>query len=177
MSLVDRVLLTVYTFALMVTAALSLVVSLGDARPFLAFELAFQTTEGRWVTGAVSLLVLIASLRLLYSAFAQPQVQVVHETELGQVRISRDAVEHLIQRVARQVRGVRDVRPRVQIGPEGIIARARLTVSPDVNIPALAAQVQDELRRTVREVVGVELAELHLAVENITAESRRGRVE
>ena len=177
MSLVDRVLLTVYTFALMVTAALSLLVSLGDQRPFAAFELAFHTVQGRWVTGGVSLLVLIASLRLLYSAFAQPQVQVVHETELGQVRISRDAVEHLIQRVARQVRGVRDVRPRVHIGAEGIVARARIWVSPDVNIPALAGQMQDELRRTVREVVGVELSELHLAVENITSETRRGRVD
>jgi uncharacterized alkaline shock family protein YloU len=177
MSLLDRVLLTVYTLALTGFAAVSLVVSAGYSEPFRAFELAFRTPQGRWTTGLVSLLVLVASVRLLYSAFAQPRVQVVHETELGQVRISRDAVEHLVQRVARQVRGVREVRPRVTIGPDGIVARARIWVSPDVNIPGLAGQVQDELRRAVREVVGVELAALDLAVENITAEARRGRLE
>jgi len=177
MGALDRVLLFVYTVALMVCAAVSLVISLGYQAPFRAFELAFHTAQGRWTTGAVSLLVLVASVRLLYSAFAQPRVHVVHVTELGEVRISREAVEHLLQRVARQVRGVRDVRPRATISGESIAAHLRIWVSPDVNIPGLAGQLQEELRRAVREVVGVELTELHVAVESITAEARRTRLE
>lgn len=176
MGLLDRVLLTVYTIALIVFSALSLLVSLGYHRLFEAFSAAF-TGDGRWLTGAVSLLVLVASLRLLYSAFARPRAQVVHETELGDVRVSREAVSNLLQRVAKQVRGIRDVRPEVVIRADGIDAALRIWVSPDVHIPALAAQVQDELRRAVREVVGVELAELTLRVENISADVRRGRLE
>jgi len=176
MGLLDRILLTVYTVALMVFSAVALVVSLGYRRPFAAFRLALGG-EGRWLTGGVSLLVLVASLRLLYSAFARPRAHVVHETELGEVRISREAVSNLMQRVAKQVRGIRDVRPDVSIRPDGIDARLRIWVSPDVNIPALAGQVQDELRRAVREVVGVELAEITLRVENISTDARRGRVE
>lgn len=177
MSALDRVLLFVYTVALMVFAAVSLVVSVGYHQFFRAFELAYNTTQGRLATGAVSGLVLLASVRLMYSAFAQPRAQVVHVTDLGEVRIAREAVEHLIQRVARQVRGIRDVRPRVAIAADAISARVRIWVSPDVNIPGLAGQLQEELRRAVREVVGVELTELDVAVENITAESRRVRVE
>ena len=177
MGALDRVLLSVYAVALMAFAAVSLLVSLGYQEPFRLFQLAFATLQGRWVTGAISLLVLVAGVRLISSAFASPRVQVVHVTDLGEVRISREAVEHLIQRVARQVRGVRDVRPQVSIAPESLAARIRIWVSPDVNIPGLAAQLQDELRRAVHEVVGVELTELDVAVENITAEVRRGRVE
>ncbi len=177
MGALDRVLLFVYTVALMVFAAVSLVVSLGLREPFRLFQLAFATASGRWSTGALSLLVLVAASRVMYSAFAQPRAQVVHATDLGEVRIAREAVEHLIQRVARQVRGVRDVRPRVTIGEDGITAHLRISVSPDVGIRPLAGQIQDELRRAVREVVGVELAELDVAVDNITAEVRRSRLE
>lgn len=176
MGLLDRVLLTVYTVALMVFSAISLVVSLGYRSPFTVFQLALHG-QARWLTGGVSLLVLVASLRLLYSAFARPRAHVVHETELGEVRVAREAVANLMQRVSKQVRGIRDVRPDVTIGPDGVEARLRLWVSPDVHIPALAAQVQDELRKAVREVVGVELATLTLRVENISADARRGRLE
>ena len=177
MRLLDRVLLTVYTLALMVFSALSLVVAVGYQEPYRAFHLAFISPQGRWITGVVSLLVLVASLRLLYSAFAQPRAQVIHLTDLGQVRISREAVEHLAQRVARGVSGVRDVRPQVQIDGDRIRARMRIWVTPDVNIPNLAGRLQAELRRAVLEVVGVELAALDLAVENIGSEARRGRLE
>jgi uncharacterized alkaline shock family protein YloU len=177
MGLLDRLLLTVYTLALMVFSALTVVVTLGDQRALRAFQLALLNPEGRWVAGVVSCLVFVSSVRLLYSAFAPPRMQVVHETELGDVRISREAVEHLVQRVARQVRGVRDVRARVALGGDGVVARARIWVSPDVGIPGLAHQLQDELRRAMREVVGVELSELTLHVENIATEGRRVRVE
>ena len=177
MGALDRVLLFVYSVALMAFAAVSLVVSAGVRGPFHLFDLAFSTASGRLATGLVSLLVLVASVRVIYSAFAHPGAQVVHATDLGEVRISREAVEHLIQRVARQVRGVRDVRPRVTIAPEGIAASLRIWVSPDVSIRGIAGQLQEELRRSVREVVGVELSDLDVAVENITAEARRARVE
>lgn len=177
MGLLDRVLLTVYTLALMVFSAISLVVALGYQKPFQAFHLAFFTTEGRWLTGAISLLVLVASLRLLYSAFAQPRAQIVHLTDLGAVRISHEAVEHLAQRVARGVNGVRDVRPHVAIDGDRIRVRMRIWVTPDVNIPSLAGRLQEELGRAVREVVGVELAALDLGVENIGSEARRGRLD
>ncbi len=177
MGLLDRLLLTVYTVALTLFSAITVVVALGDQRPFHAFQLALVNPEGRWITGLVSLLVLASSVRLLYSAFARPRMQVVHETDLGDVRIAREAVENLVQRVARQVRGVRDIRARVALGPDGVVAWARVWVSPDVGIPGLARQVQDEVRRAMREVVGVELSELRLHVENISTEGRRTRVE
>jgi len=177
MGLLDRLLLTVYTLALTFFSALTVIVALGVRWPFNVFRLALLNPEGRWVTGAISLLVLVSSLRLLYSAFAQPRMQLVHETELGEVRISREAVETLVQRVARQIRGVREVRARVGLTGDGVTASARIWVSPDVGIPALAQQLQEELRRAMREVVGVELSALTLKVENIASEGRRLRVE
>lgn len=177
MGLLDRLLLTVYTLALTVFSAITVVVALGDQRPFHAFQVVLLTATGRWITGGISLLVLASSVRLLYSAFARPRIQVVHETELGDVRISREAVENLVQRVARQIRGVRDVRARVALASDGVEARARIWVSPDVGIPGLAQQMQDEVRRAVREVVGVELTLFEVRVENITTEGRRVRVE
>lgn len=177
MGLLDRLLLTVYTVALMVFSALTVVVTAGATAPFHALQVALLNPEGRLITGIISFLVLVSSVRLLYSAFRPLRMRVVHETELGEVSIAREAVENLVQRVSKQVRGVREVRPHVTLGPGGIEAELRVWVNPDVNVPELAAQLQVEVRRAMHDVVGVELTAMSVRVENIGADGRRVRIE
>ncbi len=177
MGLLDRLLLTVYTIALMVFSALTVIVTAGDTGLFNALRLALLNPEGRLITGGISLLVLVSSARLLYSSFRPLRMRVVHETEFGEVSISREAVENLVQRVSKQVRGVREVRPRVSLGAGGIEADLRVWVSPDVNVPELARQLQTSLHRAIQDVVGVELITLSVRVENIAGEVRRVHVD
>jgi len=173
----DRLLLTVYMLALIIFSALTVLVAAGITGPFRALQVALLNPDGRLVTGIISLLVLISSVRLLYSAFRPLGMRVVHDTEFGEVSIAREAVENLLQRVGKQVRGVREVRPRVWLGNGGLEAEVRIWVSPDVSVPEVARQLQGELRRATREVVGVELTALSVRVENIGGEGRRVRVE
>jgi uncharacterized alkaline shock family protein YloU len=177
--IVDRIILTLYTVALTVLSLLAVAVAFGWSRPLDTVLAALRATNGRAAVATVGAIFFLSSVRLLILAFRrrQPGQQVVHETELGEVRISLDAVENLVRRVARQATGVRDVRPQVRLAPEGVEARLRVWVSPDVSIPGVARELQDALRRSVHEVVGVELAALDVQVENVTTEVRRGRVE
>jgi uncharacterized alkaline shock family protein YloU len=177
--IIDRIILTVYTMALLVCSGLAVLIGLGWARPAGAIRVALDTLNGRLSIGAVGLIFFVSSVRLLILAFRrrQPGQSVVHETDLGDVNISLDAIENLVQRVARQMRGVRDVRPQVGLSADGLHASMRVWVSPDVNIPELARDLQEEVGRSVQGVVGVALAGLDIRVENITTETRRGRVD
>ena len=179
MGLLDRIMLAVYTVSLGVFALIFLLMSLGWQIPLDFVGTSLRDSQGRLVAGLVSALYLVVSVRLVYYAFRRKYSgqTVVHETALGEIRVSLDAVENLVRRVARQIQGVRDVASHVSLTPAGIRVWAKIVVSPDVSIPAVSNDVQSSIKSYVRNVVGVEVAEISVYVENITAEMRRSRVE
>jgi uncharacterized alkaline shock family protein YloU len=135
--------------------------------------------RGRWAVGLVGTAFFAVSLRLILFAFkrrggGQP---VVHETTLGDVRISLDAVENLVRKVARGIKGVREIKAIVTHGKDGLHAALQATISPEVSIPDVSEEIQTAVRQYVKRVVGVEMAEVRLEVVNIANESRRSRLD
>ncbi|MBE3590668.1 MAG: alkaline shock response membrane anchor protein AmaP, partial [Firmicutes bacterium] len=116
MGLVDRIILTIYTFALAFFSLAIVLLALGWDEPQSLLAAAVATQSGRVALGLAGLVFFAVSVRLLYFAFNRPNRHraVVHEAELGEVRISLEAVENLVARVARGIKGVRDVRPVVR---------------------------------------------------------------
>lgn len=178
MGLLDRVVLMLYSLALTVLSAMFVAVAAGWDAPLDYIGTSLTSVNGRWTTGIVSGALLLVSIRFLAYVFTprrRPQHGISHETELGQVHVRLDAVESLVKRAARQVRGVRDVRAKVSAGEGGISVRLKATVTPDTNIPEAAREIQQSLRTYVKNVVGVGVSGTEILIENISSESRRGR--
>jgi len=181
MGILDSIILTVYTLAMMV---LSLLMVLGAIlpqwiQPALWLTNVMATPRGTVTVGLVGFLFFASSVRLITLAFrrqggGQP---VVHETSMGEVRISLEAVENLVRKVARSTKGVREVKASVRHGKDDLSVSLRCTVSPEVSIPEVSEEIQNSVRQYVKRVVGVELAEVQLEVENIANESRRSRLD
>ena len=179
MGLFDRIILTIYTFTFTFLSFLAIVASLGWLEPITYLSRVLQETNGRWTVGLLGSIFFVSSIRLLYFAFRRSRSNktVIHQTEIGQVQVSLQAVENLVNRLVRQHKAVRDVRSIVRGEPEGIAISMRLWVSPEASIPALSDLLREDIGRGVQNVVGVEVISLDLDVENITTESRRSRVE
>ncbi len=179
MDLFDRVVLTLYTLFLALFSLTMLLVSAGWSYPLDRLNWSLSTASGRWGTGVVSAVLLVASLRLLYFGFRKRRgVQtVVHETSMGEVRISLDAVEDLVRRVGRQVQGVREIKPVVTSEQSGLSVVVRTCVSPDVSIPQVSEELQTTVRNYVKNVVGATVSEVRVFVGGITTEPKRSRVE
>lgn len=179
MGIFDRIILTIYTFALAVVSAAFVALAAGWLAPLDYIRHVLENDHGRWVTGLSSGVFFIASVRLLYFAFRRRGRgrAVFHETQMGEVRIALDAVENLVSRVARHQRGVRDVRAEATVHDGGVSIYLRTWVSPDISIPDLTDMLQREIMRQVRNVVGAEVTEVRIHVVNLAAESRRARVE
>ncbi|MDP2871710.1 MAG: alkaline shock response membrane anchor protein AmaP [Bacillota bacterium] len=178
----DRVVLALFTLAVAVISFLFLAMAaLGWLAPvnYLWEVLRFTNYNGRWLIGVLSSLSLIVSLRFLYFGFRRdrPWQTLIHQTDMGEVRISLSAVENLVTKVARSLKGVRDVRASVFPTPGGLGVRVRGVVSPEVNVPETAREIQQAVTDYTRNVVGVEVTEVKVMVQNITNETRRGRVE
>lgn len=178
MGILDRIILTIYTVALTLISAAIVALAAGWLVPLREIERLLADTNGRWATGLVGLVFFVASVRLLYFAFRRRGGGrgVVHESNLGEVRISMDAVENLVSRVARQQRGVRDVRSRADYAGGQISVNLRTWVGPDVSVPELSELLQREVARYVRNVIGIDVSQVRVQVVSI-AEGRRGKVE
>lgn len=178
---VDRIVLSVYTLALAALSGLMIVVAIFPERvqPQLWLEEALASASGRWWIGFIGAVFFSVSMRLIYVAFkrsggGQP---VVHETGLGVVAISLDAVENLVRKTARGVKGVREIKAIVTHGKDGLSVLLTGTISPEVSIPQVSEEIQSSVRQYVKRVVGVELADVRLQVENIANEGRRSRLD
>jgi uncharacterized alkaline shock family protein YloU len=177
---IDRIVLTVYTLTLAIVSGLMVIVSLFPNWAILR-EWANWSLQGngRLVLGLVGATFLAVSVRLITFAFSRRRggQPVIHETSLGDVRISLDAVENLVRKVARSIKGVRDIKAVITNSKEGLSASLRATISPEVSIPDVSEEIQTTVRQYVKRVVGVEMTEVRLEVENIASESRRSRLD
>ena len=123
----------------------------------------------------------MSSLRLLRLVFRRrgPGETLVRETELGQVAIALGAVENRVNRIGRQVEGVRGPRPPGRKpADQGVRIRIRAAVADSTAVPGgLTAEVQRVVQQHVRQVVGVEVEQVAVTVADIGTESRRRRLE
>ncbi|MEX2356539.1 MAG: alkaline shock response membrane anchor protein AmaP [Thermaerobacterales bacterium] len=179
MSIFFQVILAVYTIVLTGVSFLIVLIALGWTEPLLLLQASLTHVPGRWTIGIVGLAFFVASIRLLYFVFRFRSMgeTLVHETQLGEVQISLRAVENLVVRAGRQVEGVKELRARVDAGKQGIRVHLRGTVSQDVSIPEISDRLQNVIRRHVRNVVGVEVEEIRVHIEDIGSETRRRRIE
>lgn len=181
MGIIDRIVLTVYTLALAFISALMIIVAAVPKflQPQVWLSEALASPRGRVALLIVGIAFFGVSVRLIVFAFTrrgggQP---VIHETSLGEVRISLDAVESLVKKVARSIKGVRDIKAVVTHGKDGLHAELRGTISPEVSIPEVSEEIQTAIRQYVKRVVGVEIADVRLEVDNIAADTHRRRLD
>ncbi len=171
MGIIDRVILTLYTLSLSGLSVLTILLSLGWTDPLDAVRTGLSTPEGRLLTGAVGGLFFIVSLRLMYSGFVRRPRRgaLVQVNDLGRVEVSAQAVSGLVSRTTRQVVGVRDVKAASIFGDPrgGIAVRVRIAVGSDVSVPDVTGEVQRRIKDHVRDVVGVEVGPVQVAVEAI----------
>lgn len=175
----DQIILTLYIFTLAAISVIAVFASLHVWQPQLWIDAGLTSTPGRLFIGLAGAIFFVVSFRLIYAAFRRRGAgqAVVHETALGNVRISLDAVENLVRKVARGIKGVREMQAEVGRSPDGLSIGLRGVISPDVSIPEVSEEIQTAVKSYVRRVVGVDVAEVRIEVENITNESRRSRLD
>ncbi|HHV78947.1 MAG TPA: alkaline shock response membrane anchor protein AmaP [Firmicutes bacterium] len=179
MSLVDRILLVLYTLLFAMFSVVVVMASLGWKDVLESTVGMITTGNTRWAAGLLGIAFFGVSVKLLYAAFRPRYLgqTVVHETPLGEVRVALEAIEGLVKRVVRQVDGVRDVRGYVSTNAGVVNVDLYVAVSPETSIPTTSEEIQTTVKNQVRNVVGVNVGTVRVSIEGITNEARRGKVE
>lgn len=180
MGIFDRIILSIYTFLL---TFLSLGVILISLR-LISSELVGTSIQGyiygRWEAGLVGAVFLLVSVRLLLAGLRSKRGKntIVHHNDMGDVHIAIDAVENLVEKAARHVRGVRGVKVAASHTGAGLTLRLKAVVAPEANVPAVSAEIQRRVHEYVKNTVGIDVAELNIFVENISNDFKsKQRVE
>jgi len=180
MGIIDRIILSVYTFVL---TFLSLGVLLLSFR-LISLDLVWTSIAyiyGQWEAGLVGIVFFLVSVRLLLAGLRSSRRTdtIVHHTEMGDVNISLSAVENLVEKIARHTRGVRGVKIKVaHDAKQGLQVKIRAVVSPESNVPSVSNEIQRRVKDYIKNTVGIELADVSIFVENISNDFKsKQRVE
>jgi uncharacterized alkaline shock family protein YloU len=74
----------------------------------------------------------------------------------GEVTVSLTAIEEYIQKIAKGIPGIRDVRSQVEIDRKGIDITIDVSLVSGANIPQVTETIQMEVRNKVQSMLGVE---------------------
>lgn len=81
---------------------------------------------------------------------------VAFNNPLGEVRIAYEALEGYVRSLSNEISEIKEAKPQVVAGRDGIEIHARLVVERDVNIPEVTTRFQDLVYRYVKDVMGIE---------------------
>ncbi|OYD09830.1 alkaline shock response membrane anchor protein AmaP [Paludifilum halophilum] len=184
MDMLNRLLLLFYSliFAVLSAVAVAFTLGAGTGRERVVTDWIGQLNHNpdvRWPVLMISIVVFIASLRLIWYSFQRkgeaPGVDRL--TEIGHIRISLKTLENLAEKAARRVRGIRDLTARVRHdgNHSSIGIGLKLTVDGDTPIQALSEELQQTVKNHIEEIAGVAVNQISVYISD-TVQPDRSRV-
>jgi uncharacterized alkaline shock family protein YloU len=178
MGIFGRIILSVYTL-LLIFLSVGVIMMGFRLIPLELVGTSITYIYGQWEAGVVGIAFLFASIPLLWAGLRRKgRKNIIHHNDMGDVYVSLDAVENLVEKAARHVRGVRNIKVSAEHTSLGLKLYMKTIISPESFVPDVTAQVQERVNEYIKNTVGVELAEMRIFVENISNDFKaRQRVE
>lgn len=175
MNFLDRLLMVIYSLGTLVILLLLGLVAAGWSTPVNYLQVYVLDYGHRVVIGLFLLVFAFISLKFLVQALSSakaPVQAVIQQTDMGQVRISVEAMQNMVHKVVAPLRGVKNVRPRVSCCPEGINVFIKLEVTPDISVPDITLETQNTVQSYIKEYVGVPVNTIRILVDDVAQDSK-----
>lgn len=170
MGIPDRIILTLYTFLMAVFAAILILATLGMI-PTAFFMYVMGSLPGNWEFTLGGVVIFLISIRLLLAGigmFGSSNTLVLSDTEAGKTVVSKGALEEYIADIAQEVYGIYGVKVTVEMEEKNIInARINASLEPGVNVFEITEEVKDNVKETIKKVVGLDVKDVELYFKKI----------
>lgn len=174
----DRALLTIYSFIIGALSVVIFLVVLGWGAPLRILSTVIESNRQQAILAFIIALIFLASVKLLLASLQKQVVThtIIKDTPLGQIHITLEALENLVLKTGYQVAGIKELKPRIIMGDNGISVILKAIVSSELNIPSITDQLQLRIKDYLAEIAGIEVRGVKVLVTNISGEGR-ARVE
>ncbi|MGE5559258.1 MAG: alkaline shock response membrane anchor protein AmaP [Bacillota bacterium] len=177
MNLVHRFLLLLSSILLFITGLVLLAVLVGQ----VVYHMKLASMAGLisikyfryWIFG-LAVLYIFPGYKLLRYSFRRvlEEKRLKYDTKLGEVIVAQEAVETLVNRACRKVRGVRDVEVEVKARKEGILIKIELSVMADMNIPQIQSDIRGRVQDYLQETMSRKAEDIKVSVTKIVSDNR-----
>lgn len=178
--IIDKLLLFVYSLAVLFLAVLGFAIVFEWIQPSRVNALLFEASVNSAIL-TVSTILFLISLRFLYISLRRSRNQtgsIDQRTDFGDIRISLETVENLSLKAASRIRGVKDLRSRVRVTDSGLEIQLRTVIDGETSIPQLTEDMQRGVTEHVQEVTGIPVSQVTVYVANvIQTQTFKARVE
>lgn len=175
MGIPDRIILTLYTFLMAVFAVTLILVTLGIV-PSQFFMHIIASLPGNWEFAAGGAALFIISVRLLLAGigmFGNSNTLTLSDVDTGKTVVSKRALEDYIGDIAQEVYGIYGVKVVVQMEDKTTInARIHASLEPGVNVFEITEEVKDNIKETIKKVVGLEVKNIEIYFKKIKNSGR-----
>jgi uncharacterized alkaline shock family protein YloU len=132
-----------------------------------------QQYYGRIEAGIIGLIFFLIAIRILKPLFVinRSRNAVIKENGLGQVSLSLQAIDALVEKVVVQNRGVKELKSKLDVTKEGLVIFLEVTVTPDIDIPELTTDLQEEIREYLDRTTSVKVNQIEILVNGIDQDS------
>jgi len=150
-----------YSSVIMLIGLVLIVFSLNFVQPQEiadVLSLAQGNVSSRWIIGIAGALLIMISFsfaQLILGRF-QKEKTIAFQTSSGEVTIALSAVEDLIRRMTGIIPEIKELKPNVIATKKGLLVDLRVILRTETNIPDLIAQLQEQVRAKLQEVLGIE---------------------
>ena len=171
MSAFWKSIMTLYNLLLIGLSAVIIALALGHTEPLHWINQAFGTVQNRILGGTVGIILALVGVILLVRLFSSPEENeiVVQDSISGKVVMTVPAVKQIVLKAVKQVEGVREIKPEVTNGKNGVVVSLTLMVNPEYKIPEMTAAVQEKVAKLLEEVGGLKVAEVRIKVDDFAA--------
>lgn len=168
MSAFWKSILALYNLVLIGLSVMVVALALGNTEPLQWINEALRTSQNRLLSGSAGVVLAVVGLYLIIQLFRDRQDTdvIVQESAAGKVSITVPAIKQIVLKAVKQVEGVREIKPEVINGKNGVVVSLTLMVNPDYKIPEMTTTVQQKVAALLEEVGGLRVAEVRIKVDD-----------
>ena len=131
-----------------------------------------KSVKGNYLYSISGVIVLIFSMKSLFSGFissSKGQNHIVTHMNFGDLKISDEAIEGLAQNVINKIIGIRSSTIKVDFVDGFILLELKGQVAPDVNIPKVTVEIQNQVKDTIEEHTGIPVSQVNVDILSISS--------
>jgi uncharacterized alkaline shock family protein YloU len=130
-----------------------------------------------WVFGIFLLLSLLAFFTIaLALRIRREEKTIINQTQFGEIRITITAIENLVLRATRRIKGVKDAHVGIRADLTGLDIFIEVSVNPDLSIPQVSEEIRTKVDEYIFETVGIRVNSVKVLVTRVVGELKT-RVE
>ncbi len=181
MKFLDRLSLAIFSIIIFVLAVLLCLLMFGWFDVELvksALEYLKSNEVATNVTIGISVVLLLLALKsMFFDSYSKESDQsregILLENDNGKLLVSRDTLENLATNVVKDFDSVENVISRVILDKDNnLIIFINLFVKPDAIIKDLSSNLQEKIKSTIKDSLGLEVKEVNIKIKNIAEEKK-----